>query len=86
MMREMLAETGGVTHRIMQRLNAAAIVAINENIERFNPELLSVKRLEPERVIEAKRAGTLPSVVEADLHRARALSPGTGVPRRAAPT
>ena len=86
MMREILAETGGVTHRIMQRLNAAAIVAINENIERITPELLSVKRLEPARVLEAKRAGTIPSVVEADLLRARAQSPAIGVPRRAAPT
>jgi hypothetical protein len=74
MMREILAETSGVTHRIMQRLNAAAIVAIHEKIERITPELLSVKRLEPARVLEAKRAGTIPSVIEADLLRARGHS------------
>jgi Bacterial TniB protein len=69
MMREILAETGGVTHRIVQRLNAAAIVAIHEKIERITPDLLSVKRLEPERVLEAKRASTIDSVVEADRLR-----------------
>lgn len=69
MMREILAETGGVTHRIVQRLNAAAIVAINERIERITPELLSVKRLEPSRVLEAKRTATIPSVLEADSLR-----------------
>ena len=74
MMRDILAETGGVTHRIMQRLNAAAIVAIHENIERITPELLSVKRLEPERVLQAKRASTIASVVEADRLRAYASS------------
>jgi hypothetical protein len=72
MMREILAETGGVTHRIMQRLNAAAIVAIHERIEKITPELLSVKRLEPARVLEAKRASTIESVVEADQLRAYA--------------
>ena len=66
MMREILAETGGVTHRIVQRLNAAAVVAIHEKVERITPELLAVKRLEPERVLEAKRASTIASVVEAD--------------------
>jgi hypothetical protein len=72
MMREILAETGGVTHRIMQRLNAAAIVAIHERIEKITPELLSVKRLEPARVLAAKRASTIESVVEADQLRAYA--------------
>jgi hypothetical protein len=70
MMRDILAEAGGVTHRIVQRLNAAAIVAINEKIERITPELLSVKRLDPERVLDAKRVGVLPSVIEADALRA----------------
>ena len=70
MMREILAETGGVTHRIVQRLNAAAVVAIHEKVERITPELLAVKRLEPERVLEAKRASTIASVVEADELRA----------------
>jgi hypothetical protein len=86
MMREILAETSGVTHRIMQRLNAAAIVAIHEKIERITPELLSVKRLEPARVLEAKRAGTIPSVVEADLLRAHGHSSASKVLRRAANT
>jgi hypothetical protein len=74
MMRDILAETSGVTHRIMQRLNAAAIVAIHENIERITEELLAVKRLEPERVLQAKRASTIASVVEADRIRAYANS------------
>jgi hypothetical protein len=74
MMKEILAETGGVTHRIMQRLNAAAVVAIHERIERITQELLSVKRLEPERVLQAKRASTIASVVEADRIRAYANS------------
>lgn len=69
MMRDILAETGGVTHRIVQRLNAAAVVAISEKIERITPELLSVKRLEPSRVLDAKRRATIPSVLEADLLR-----------------
>ena len=71
MMREILAETGGVTHRVVQRLNAAAAVAIHEKIERITAELLTVKRLEPERVLQAKRASTIASVVEADELRAR---------------
>jgi hypothetical protein len=79
MMREILAETAGVTHRIVQRLNAAAVVAINERIERITPDLLAVKRLDPERVLEAKRVGIIPSVVEADSLRV----PGTAVPKMA---
>jgi hypothetical protein len=70
MMRAILQETSGVTHRVMQRLNAAAIVAVHEQIERITIELLSVKRLEPSRVIEAKRANTVASVIEADQLRA----------------
>jgi len=70
MMRAILQETSGVTHRVMQRLNAAAIVAVHEQIERITIDLLSVKRLEPYRVIEAKPAGTVASVVEADQLRA----------------
>jgi hypothetical protein len=69
MMREILAETAGVTHRIVQRLDAAAVVAINERIERITHDLLAVKRLDPGRVLEAKRVGTIPSVVEADSLR-----------------
>jgi Bacterial TniB protein len=56
MMKAILEETGGVTHRIVQRLNAAAIVAVHERIERITPDLLCIKRLEPARVIAAKRA------------------------------
>jgi Bacterial TniB protein len=70
MMRAILQETSGVTHRVMQRLNAAAIVAVHEQIERITIDLLSVKRLEPSRVIEAKRANTVASVIEADQLRA----------------
>ena len=54
----------------MQRLNAAAIVAVHEHIDRITIDLLSVKRLEPSRVVEAKRAGTVASVLEADQLRA----------------
>lgn len=86
MMRDILEETAGVTHRIMQRLNAAAIVAIHEKIERITPELLAVKRLEPARVIEAKRAGTIASVVEADQLRAHAYARTHRASRRVAPS
>jgi hypothetical protein len=85
MMKEILTETSGVTHRIMQRLNAAAIVAIHEKIERITLELLSVKRLEPARVLEAKRASTIASVVEADQLRAQAYAASNKVLRRASP-
>jgi hypothetical protein len=71
MMRAILEETSGVTHRIVQRLNAAAIVAIHEKVERITLDLLSVKRMEPSRVINAKRAGTIASVLEADKYRVR---------------
>jgi hypothetical protein len=54
-------------------------VAVHEKIERITRELLAVKRLEPARVLEAKRAGTIPSVVEADSLRAR----GAVAPRHA---
>jgi hypothetical protein len=86
MMREILAETAGVTHRIVQRLNAAAVVAVHEKIERITPELLAVKRLEPARVLEAKRAGTIPSVVEADSLRARGAVPPRHAGNRVART
>lgn len=56
MMRAVLEEAAGVTHRIIQRLNAAAIVAVHERIERITPELLMVQRLEPARVLAARRA------------------------------
>jgi hypothetical protein len=55
MIRALLTETGGVTHRIMQCLNSAAIVAIHEGIERITPDLLKVERAEPGRVLAARR-------------------------------
>ncbi len=80
MIRALLAETGGITHRIMQCLNSAAIVAIYEGIERITPDLLKVERSEPGRILAARRLlddgsarrnsstgkkGASPSVVEA---------------------
>ncbi len=56
MMRAVLEEAAGVKHRIIQRLNAAAIVAVHERIERITPDLLMVQRLEPARVLVARRA------------------------------
>ncbi len=53
--RTLIAEAGGITHRIMQCLNAAAMVAVNEGIERITPELLRVLRSEPGRVLAARR-------------------------------
>jgi hypothetical protein len=55
MIRALLAETGGITHRIMQCLNSAAIVAIHEGIERITPDLLKVERAEPGRILAARR-------------------------------
>lgn len=55
MIRALLGETGGITHRIMQCLNSAAIVAIQEGIERITPELIKVERSEPGRVLAARR-------------------------------
>lgn len=55
MVRLLLAEAGGITHKIIQCLNAAAIVAIHEGVERITPELLPVHRSEPGRVLAARR-------------------------------
>jgi hypothetical protein len=55
MVRALIAETGGITHRIMQCLNAAAIVAVHEGLERISPDLLKVERSEPGRVLAARR-------------------------------
>jgi hypothetical protein len=83
MMRALLDEAFGITHRIVQRLNAAAIVAVHEGIERISPELLAVQRLEPGRVLAAKRAATLQSYVDADNLRnpskSRAIESGAEV-------
>jgi hypothetical protein len=55
MIRALLAESAGITHRIMQCLNSAAIVAIYEGLERISPELIKVERAEPGRVLAARR-------------------------------
>lgn len=56
MIRALLAETAGITHRIMQCLNSAAIVAIHEGIERITTDLIKVERSEPGRVLAARRS------------------------------
>jgi hypothetical protein len=70
MMRAVLHEAAGVTHRIIQRLNAAAMVAIHERIERITPELLTIQRLDPARVLAAKRTAMAPSDLEAGILQA----------------
>ena len=59
---------------IRKRNRCRATVAIHERIGRITLELLSEKRMEPSRVVNAKRAGTIASVVEADQYRARTPS------------
>ena len=54
--RALIAEAGGITHKIMQYLNGAAIVAIHEGLERITPELLSVFRTELGRILVAQRS------------------------------
>jgi hypothetical protein len=83
MMKAVLAEAAGVTHRIIQRLNAAAIVAIHERIERITPELLPVQRLEPARVLAAKRAATGSADLEAIAQSASSERPGVTSAARA---
>lgn len=75
MMHAILEEATGVTHRIVQRLNAAAMVAIHENIERITVDLLSVQRTDPARVLAAKRAAIAARGREADI-------PWPGLPSR----
>jgi Bacterial TniB protein len=55
MIKALIAETGGITHRIMQCLNAAALVAVHEGIERITCDLLRVERSEPGRLLAARR-------------------------------
>ena len=55
MVKALVAEAGGITHRIMQCLNAAAMVAIHEGVERVTEGLLAVLRTEPGRVLAAQR-------------------------------
>jgi len=54
--RALLNEAGGITHRIMQCLNSAAMIAIHEGIERITADLLTVGREEPRRVLAAQRS------------------------------
>jgi hypothetical protein len=54
--RALVVEAGGITHKIMQYLNAAVIVAIHEGLERITPDLLPVFRTEPGRVLAAQRS------------------------------
>jgi len=56
MIKAILKEAGGTTHRIIQCLNAATIVAIHEGIERITADLILVYRTQPRRVLTAKRA------------------------------
>jgi hypothetical protein len=55
MIRALIAETSGITHRIMQCLNSAAVVAVHEGLERITADLLKVERSEPGRVLAARR-------------------------------
>jgi hypothetical protein len=58
MVRALTAEAGGITHRIIQCLDAAATVAVHEGIERITPELLGVLRNEPSRLLAARRSAS----------------------------
>jgi hypothetical protein len=57
----LLDEAGGITHRIVQCLNSAAVVAIHVGIERITTDLLTVGREEPRRVLAAQRSVTAAS-------------------------
>jgi Bacterial TniB protein len=67
MVRAILEETGGITHRIIQRLNAAAMVAVHEGIERITPDLLDIQRTDPARVHAARQATEHPVDRQRDL-------------------
>jgi len=71
MIKAILKEAGGTTHRIMQCLNAATIVAIHEGIERVTPELIPVYRTQPRRVLMAKRGNPIPG--DADVEETPSL-------------
>jgi len=62
----LLTETGGTTHRIMQALNGAAIVAIHDGIEHITPELLTVQRTDPARLLRAKLSARTHAAGEAN--------------------
>jgi hypothetical protein len=85
MMRAVLDEAAGVTHRIIQRLNAAAMVAIHERIERITPELLTVQRLDPARVLAAKRTVVASSDLEAGILQAHGDDRPGAIPAARAP-
>jgi hypothetical protein len=55
MIRALITETGGITHRIVQCLNSAAMVAVHEGIERITMDLLKVERSEPGRLLGARQ-------------------------------
>ncbi len=55
LVRALISETGGITHRIMQCLNSAAMVAVHEGTERIAVDLLKVDRSEPGRLLAARR-------------------------------
>lgn len=61
MMQAILEETRGITHRVIQRLNAAAMVAVHERQERITPDLICVQRADPARVHAARQAAQKPS-------------------------
>ena len=46
------------------------MVAIHERIERITPELLTIQRLDPARVLAAKRTAMAPSDLEAGILQA----------------
>lgn len=66
MMQAILEETRGITHRVIQRLNAAAMVAVHEHVERITLDLICVQRTDPARVHAARRAALLPRGVADD--------------------
>jgi hypothetical protein len=55
MIRALISESGGITHRIVQCLNSAALVAVHEGIERITTDLLKVERSEPGRLLAARQ-------------------------------
>jgi hypothetical protein len=82
--RAVIAQTGGNTHRIVECLNAAALVAIHERIERITPELLTVHRAEPGRVLAARRAAAVlePARAPETAPSSDAAPPRPSTPRR----
>jgi hypothetical protein len=75
MIKTLLREAGGITHRIMQCLNAAAMVAIHEGLEKIDLELLKVNRCDPGRVLAAQRSILDATQVLKSLDAGRAAVP-----------